>query len=78
MEDGFDHVSGLGYVQISDVHKSNITFESVNCTRRTVVYMACSELGESKTIKKSSNRIGHRIENERTSFYQLILCQLPP
>ncbi|KAF2363660.1 SEA domain [Trinorchestia longiramus] len=44
VEDGFDHVPGLGYVQISDVHKSNITFERVNCTRRTVVYMACSEL----------------------------------
>ncbi|XP_047738739.1 atrial natriuretic peptide-converting enzyme [Hyalella azteca] len=44
VEDGFDHVPGLGYVQISDVHKSNITFERVNCTKRTVVYMACSEL----------------------------------
>ena len=45
VEDGFDHVPGLGYVQISDVHKMNVTFEPVNCTRRTVVYMACSELG---------------------------------
>ncbi|KAK7074381.1 hypothetical protein SK128_019317, partial [Halocaridina rubra] len=32
------------YVQISDVKASNITFEPVNCTRRSVVYMACTEL----------------------------------
>ena len=45
-EDGFDHIPGVGYVQISDVHKSNVTFEPVNCTRRTAVYIKCSELGE--------------------------------
>ncbi|XP_042235971.1 uncharacterized protein LOC121875475 [Homarus americanus] len=43
-EDVFDHVPGLGYVQITDVYSTNITFESVNCSRRTVVYMVCSEL----------------------------------
>lgn len=43
-EDVFDHVPGLGYVQITDVYSTNITFEPVNCTRRTVVYMSCSEL----------------------------------
>ncbi|XP_066945636.1 atrial natriuretic peptide-converting enzyme isoform X2 [Macrobrachium rosenbergii] len=43
-EDVFDHVPGLGYVQITDVYSTNITFEPVNCTRRTVVYIACSEL----------------------------------
>ncbi|XP_076031801.1 atrial natriuretic peptide-converting enzyme-like [Oratosquilla oratoria] len=43
-EDVFDHVPGLGYVQISDVYSTNITFEPVNCSRTTVVYMACTEL----------------------------------
>ena len=56
VEDGFDHVPGLGYVQISDVHKSNITFEPVNCTRRTVVYMACSELGKYFVLLEYSRR----------------------
>ncbi|KAK3852558.1 hypothetical protein Pcinc_040863 [Petrolisthes cinctipes] len=43
-EDVYDHVPGLGYVQITDVYSTNITFEPVNCSRRTVVYMVCSEL----------------------------------
>ncbi|CAL4067541.1 unnamed protein product, partial [Meganyctiphanes norvegica] len=43
-EDVFDHVPGLGYVQISDVYSTNITFETVNCTKATVVYLACSQL----------------------------------
>ncbi|XP_045602794.1 atrial natriuretic peptide-converting enzyme isoform X2 [Procambarus clarkii] len=43
-EDVFDHVPGLGYVQITDVYSTNITFEPVECPRRTVVYMVCSEL----------------------------------
>ncbi|XP_050731521.1 atrial natriuretic peptide-converting enzyme-like isoform X2 [Eriocheir sinensis] len=43
-EDVYDHVPGLGYVQITDVFSTNITFEPVNCSRRTVVYMVCSEL----------------------------------
>ena len=47
-EDVFDHLPGLGYVQISDVYSTNITFEPVNCTRRTVVYMACSALGKNQ------------------------------
>ncbi|KAK8393196.1 hypothetical protein O3P69_013299 [Scylla paramamosain] len=43
-EDVYDHVPGLGYVQITDVFSTNITFEPINCSRRTVVYMVCSEL----------------------------------
>lgn len=43
-EDVFDHLPGLGYVQITDVYSTNITFEPVECPRRTVVYMVCSEL----------------------------------
>ena len=45
-EDVYDHVPGLGYVQITDVRSTNITFEPIDCSRRTVVYMVCSELGE--------------------------------
>ena len=44
-EDVFDHVPGLGYVQIADVFTRNITFTTVNCTRTTVVFISCSELG---------------------------------
>ncbi|KAL7643280.1 UNVERIFIED_CONTAM: hypothetical protein RMT77_006571 [Armadillidium vulgare] len=43
-EDVFDHVPGLGYVQIADVFSRNITFQPVNCTKRTVVFISCSEL----------------------------------
>ena len=44
-EDVFDHVPGLGYVQISDVFTRNITFEPVDCDRRTVVFISCASPG---------------------------------